>query len=206
MKTFALMTAGLTLALAAGVAQAKGPKGGGMSGGGKPTMSAPRTTHSMGNVNKGNSSYHLQHGTKFSQGYFFKGKQHTHWTSRSFDKRYGCWTYYCPSTCCSYYWCEPACCYYPVTYCPYKTYCWPACYTCVEVPVVTVTPVVTYQPVVTYKPVVSYQSSVSYRTVKTYTPAVVAGPVAAGEPVGAGPVGGQRAEVPPPPAGPGVPG
>ena len=198
MKTFALMTAGLTLALAAGVAQAKGPKGGGGSSGGRPAMSAPRmTTHSMGNVNKSPGNYHLQHGTKFSQGYYFKGKQHTHWTSRSFDKRYGCWTYYCPSTCCSYYWCEPACCYYPVSYCPYKTYCWPSCYTCVQVPVVTVTPVVSYQPVVTYRPVVSYQTSVSYRTATTVTPPAAVGP---------GPVGGQQPESPPPPAAPGMPG
>ena len=197
MKTFAILTATLTLALT-GVADAKGPKGGPVSSH-KPAMSAPKSI-SMGGVSKVNTSYHLQFGTKFSQGTFYKGKQHTHWTSRSYSKQYGCWTYYCPSTCCSYYWCEPACCYYPVSYCPYQTYCWPVSYICVQVPVVIVTPVITYQPVVTYKPVVSYQTSVSYRTVKTVAPTVAV------EPTVPGPVNVQQSEVPAPPVGPGMPG
>jgi len=203
MKTYIWMTAGLALVLASSLAEAKGPNGGmsSSSGGGshKSAMSAGKP-FGNGNVAKSTNNYHLQHGNKFSQGYFYKGKQHTHWTSRSYNKQYGCWTYYCPSTRCSYYWCEPACCYYPVSYCPYKTYCWPASYCCVTVPVVTVTPVVTYQPVVTYKPVVSYQTSVSYNTVKTYGPPVMA------EPPVSGPVNTQRPVMPSVPGEPGAPG
>ena len=57
--------------------------------------------------------------------------------SRCWNAGYGCWTYYCPATCCNYYWCQPACCFYPVTYCPYNCYWWGPSTFCV-----TATPVV----------------------------------------------------------------
>jgi hypothetical protein len=63
--------------------------------------------------------YHLTHGTKFEHGYFYKGKEHSHWSSRCYSERYGCQIYYCPSACCWYYFCTPDCCYYPVSYCPH---------------------------------------------------------------------------------------
>ena len=71
------------------------------------------------------ANYNLTYGTRFAQGYYYSGRNHNHWSYCRYDARYGCNCYYDP--CCSswYYWCEPASCYYPVTYCPYRTYCWP---------------------------------------------------------------------------------
>jgi hypothetical protein len=63
--------------------------------------------------------YRFTHGTKFEHGYFYKGKEHSHWSSRCYSERYGCDIYYCPSVCCWYYFCTPDCCYYPVSFCPY---------------------------------------------------------------------------------------
>jgi hypothetical protein len=90
------------------------------------TMSSNgKTINNAGMSNHGNvSNYHQTNGTKFAQGYFYKGKQHTHWTSHRWDSRYGCECYFDPCCNCWYYWCQPASCYYPVTYCPYQTYCW----------------------------------------------------------------------------------
>src|SRR5262245_31676644 len=68
---------------------------------------------------KGSSahSYHLTHGSKMKNGsYFYKGKDHFHWSHRYWFGKYGCYTYYCPSTCCWYYWYQPGDCYYPVSY------------------------------------------------------------------------------------------
>ena len=70
------------------------------------------------------SNYHLTNGTKFAHGYFYRGREHNHWTSHRFDSRYGCECYFDPCCSCWYYWCQPASCYYPVTYCPYQVYCW----------------------------------------------------------------------------------
>jgi hypothetical protein len=68
------------------------------------------------------SSYHMRYGTKFDHGYFYRGREHKHWSSRYFDKRFDCYLYHCPSTQCYYYWCERDVCYYPISYCPYNTY------------------------------------------------------------------------------------
>ena len=77
--------------------------------------------------NRGNyTNYHLTYGTRFAQGYFYRGRSHSHWTYTRFDSRYGCTCYYDPCCSCWYYWCEPATCYYPVAYCPYQTYAWSA--------------------------------------------------------------------------------
>jgi hypothetical protein len=70
------------------------------------------------------SSYHVKFGTKFSGGYYYKGRDHNHWSRRSWDDRYGCYRFYCPYTYCYYYWCEPDGCYYPWDYCPYGRYSW----------------------------------------------------------------------------------
>ena len=61
-------------------------------------------------------NYHTQHGAKFSHGYFYSGKSHSHWSHYCYWERFGCYCYWCPCTSCYYYWCEPAACYYPVTY------------------------------------------------------------------------------------------
>jgi hypothetical protein len=73
------------------------------------------------------NNYALQNGTKFSKGYFYKGKNHNHWGRIHFDVRYGCNCYWDPCLSIWYYWCEPDFCYYPVSYCPYR------CYSCTEV-------------------------------------------------------------------------
>jgi hypothetical protein len=64
----------------------------------------------------GSSSYHMSHGTKFKGGYFYKGHDHFHWTYRYWWGKYGCYTYYCPSTYCWYYWYPQDNCYYPCSY------------------------------------------------------------------------------------------
>jgi hypothetical protein len=64
----------------------------------------------------GSHSYHESHGTKFKGGYFYKGKDHSHWTYRYWYGKYGCYTYYCPSTSCWYYYYPKEECYYPVSY------------------------------------------------------------------------------------------
>jgi hypothetical protein len=66
--------------------------------------------------------YHLTHGVSFKYGYFFKGKEHYHWSYSCWSERYGCNIYWCPCTCCYYYWCQPYDCYYPVSYCPTGKY------------------------------------------------------------------------------------
>jgi hypothetical protein len=70
------------------------------------------------------TNYHQTYGTKFAYGYFYRGRNHAHWSYQRWDSRYGCNCYYDPCCTCWYYWCEPVSCYYPVSYCPYRTYCW----------------------------------------------------------------------------------
>jgi hypothetical protein len=69
-------------------------------------------------------NYHLTHGTKFSGGYLYKGRHHNNWSYRHWDRDYRCWLCWDPCVCCYYYWCAPDACYYPLSYCPYSTYCW----------------------------------------------------------------------------------
>jgi hypothetical protein len=66
-------------------------------------------------------SYHETRGEKFSHGYFYRGRDHFHWTYRYFWSRYGCDCFYCPSTCCWYYWYEPKGCYFPTSYINFAT-------------------------------------------------------------------------------------
>ena len=66
--------------------------------------------------------YHLKHGHKFKYGYYYPGYKHYHWDRCHWDKNYGCWLYHDPCCLKWYYWCAPHYCYYPVEYCPIKTY------------------------------------------------------------------------------------
>src|SRR5260370_29431180 len=89
------------------------------------------------------SNYHVNYGTRFAHGYYYSGYGHNHWSYSRYDARYGCTCYYDPFCSAWYYWCEPASCYYPVTYCPYRTYCWTGgCHGGVRVPVGPVGPAV----------------------------------------------------------------
>ena len=101
MKRVMLGVAAVAMSLAFVATAEAGPKGGSHGG-------------SMGK--SGSHSYHMEHGTKFKGGYFYKGKDHYHWTYRYWYGKYGCYTYYCPSTCGWYYWYPQDSCYYPVTY------------------------------------------------------------------------------------------
>lgn len=92
--------------------QARPPSGGGSN----------PSNHNQGNFKQGNfksssfKNYHLDHGKKFSHGYYYSGKNHYHWSHCCYWPQYRCDCYYCPSACCWYYWCEPRCCYLPVSY------------------------------------------------------------------------------------------
>jgi hypothetical protein len=62
-------------------------------------------------------NYHITHGSRMRDGrYFYKGHDHHQWTHRYWYGKYGCYTYYCPSTYCWYYWYSQDNCYYPVSY------------------------------------------------------------------------------------------
>jgi hypothetical protein len=84
-----------------------------------------RPTYSVNRIHSDRyANYHQTYGTKFAYGYLYRGRNHAHWSYQRWDARYGCTCYYDPCCTCWYYWCEPASCYYPVSYCPYRTYCW----------------------------------------------------------------------------------
>jgi len=92
---------------------------------GQAEANGPHATSHYGHGSYGRPSYvnyHVNHGVRFSGGYYYRGRSHYHWSYQRFDARYGCTCYFDP--CCStwYYWCQPAGCYYPVSYCPYRTY------------------------------------------------------------------------------------
>jgi hypothetical protein len=82
----------------------------------------------------GPSSYHYSnkvivnsHPVSFktvSPSTFYHGTHHHHWSYTYWDSRYGCYMYWDPYYTCYYYYCVPAASYYPVSYCPYNTYCW----------------------------------------------------------------------------------
>jgi hypothetical protein len=98
MRRFLLSAAALVVGLALVGSAEAGPKSG------------------PGSSSHGHNDYHLTHGTKFKDGYFFRGHDHSHWSYRYWWPKYGCYTYYCPSSCCWYYWYAPHCCYYPCSY------------------------------------------------------------------------------------------
>jgi len=100
-----VVAAALILALGAGVEAA--PKSGSPKG--SNSYASKGSFHDFHN-------YHLTHGTKFEDGYFYKGKEHRHWTYRYWYSKYGCYSYYCPSTSCWYYYYPREDCYYPISY------------------------------------------------------------------------------------------
>lgn len=105
----------LTAVMLVGVSalQAKKPSGGssGSHGGqmSKSSRSGPGSSRSSRN-------YLSSHGHKFSHGYFYKSRDHFHWSYQCYWNRYGCYCYWCPYADCWYYYCQPRGCYYPVSY------------------------------------------------------------------------------------------
>jgi len=88
------------------------------------SQAAGRSAPASRGGHQGYANYHLSHGKKFEHGYFYEGKYHQHWSYSYLDKRYGTYLYYDPCCYSFYYYCAPKACYYPVSYCPYQTYCW----------------------------------------------------------------------------------
>ena len=115
----AVAVLGLVLA---GPAQAGG-KGVSRSGMGMKASMSSSMGHGF-HSSYGNKFSSGSYGMKFAHGTYYPGKYQFHWTKSCWSSSYGCKTYWCPSTCAWYYWCVPDSCYYPVTYCPYQTYCW----------------------------------------------------------------------------------
>jgi len=91
---------------------------------GRPSHGGSHGSHAVHGGGHSNHNYHVNHGTRFSHGYFYNGRNHSHWSQQRFDRRYGCTCYFDSGCNAWYYWCQPAGCYYPVSYCPYGTYCW----------------------------------------------------------------------------------
>jgi hypothetical protein len=92
--------------------------------------------------------YKNKFGFKFDHGYYYKGKDHHHWSYCCWYPSYGCYCYWCPSTSCYYYWCQPDSCFYPISYCPYRVYSWPSCYVVPNIVILQCEPVVVTQAVV----------------------------------------------------------
>ena len=60
--------------------------------------------------------YYREHAIRFGGGYYYRGRDHHHWTRRVWDSRYERYHYYDPGLDCYYYWHPVRCCYYPVSY------------------------------------------------------------------------------------------
>ncbi len=67
-------------------------------------------------------NYHLTNGVRFNQGFYYRGRNHFHWSYQRWDPRYGCYLFYDPCVSMWYYWNQPMGCYYPVNYCPTGSY------------------------------------------------------------------------------------
>jgi hypothetical protein len=109
MKTILLTLAATTLTLVAVPATQATPK-------------ASPGSSKAGSMHANFKDYHLSHGTKFEHGFYYKGKNHEHWGETRFDNRFGCKVYWDRGLAAWYYWCERDICFYPVSYCPHRTY------------------------------------------------------------------------------------
>jgi hypothetical protein len=69
-------------------------------------------------------NYFVQYGRPFHHGYFYPGRVHRHWSYCYWDARYRTYLYFDPCLRSYYYFCPRDTCYYPVSYCPYRTYSW----------------------------------------------------------------------------------
>ena len=60
--------------------------------------------------------YYKKNGTAFKYGYYFKGKNHRHWSYGYWNARYRVYFFYEPGLRTFYYWNARQACYYPVSY------------------------------------------------------------------------------------------
>jgi hypothetical protein len=130
----------------AAVAEAAG-KGGPSGGSGSKSGGSSGSFRSMSGTFKTNpgthgSDYHMKYGTRFKDGWFYKGRDHFHWTSWCWNPSWGCYNYWCPSSRCWFYWYEPHACYYPISY---ISTCAPASFATPEQVPVTATPLINIQ-------------------------------------------------------------
>jgi hypothetical protein len=83
------------------------------------------SSRSSGDRHSGNfHDYHYSLGYSFEHGYYYKGRDHSHWSHYYYSERYGTTIYFDPYHSVYYYWCQPDGCYYPVSYSPYGRYGW----------------------------------------------------------------------------------
>jgi hypothetical protein len=123
----AVVSLSLALAGGAGAADRKGSHTSKSSPGDysyRTSFSNYQSSHGDNFYRSSFSNYHLTYGTPFAGGYFYKGKDHSHWSHTRWFEQYGCTCYWCPCTSRYYYWCQPDGCYYPVSHCPYGKYSW----------------------------------------------------------------------------------
>jgi hypothetical protein len=66
----------------------------------------------------GAHSYHYPHGHRFSGGYYYAGRHHSHWSRTVWDAASGRTLYFDPDQSIYYYWHEGDGCYYPRDYKP----------------------------------------------------------------------------------------
>ena len=109
----------MTLTLAFAAQSQAGPK----SGSGKPSSGKTAKSIAPAKTTTAKNEPAKFDGVKFDNGYFYKGKNHDHWGPIRWDLRYGCYCFWDPCVASWYYWCEQDNCYYPVSFCPYRTYC-----------------------------------------------------------------------------------
>ena len=77
--------------------------------------------HGEGNRGGGQHSQHVasfckEHGTKFSHGFYYVGRNQKHFTERWYDAHFECYLYFDPYAQCPYYWCEAHGVFYPIEY------------------------------------------------------------------------------------------
>jgi hypothetical protein len=83
---------------------------------GGPLQAHPHGHGSGGVVVSG--AYYQTHGHRFSGGYYYRGRHHTHWSGRVWSSTCNRWHYYDPYLNCYYYWHASSGCWYPVGYLP----------------------------------------------------------------------------------------
>ena len=88
-------------------AEAKGP-----SGGGKSVASSRGTQHSRSHHGHHHHAHHHHHGHHHQH---YRNWDYRSWSSYCWYPRYGCYCYYCPTSCGWFYYYEQDRCYLPIT-------------------------------------------------------------------------------------------
>lgn len=111
MKKFFLGAVALVLGLSfVSSADASGHRGHGHRGHGH------RGHGTIGNVHRHTSArpYYATHGVRFNGGYYYRGNDHHHWSSRVWSGSHNRYHYWDPYRSCYYYYCPQRCGYFPV--------------------------------------------------------------------------------------------